>query len=118
MITGNITISSKPREDDLSTGICGACLCECDEVGVDNSFDDAFGMCTNWGVGSDCCEADVFKGHIFLDKSSTHTARKDHKDGKVKVGQKYRQSIRKGYYIDDDGEHQGIFKITKRIIEE
>lgn len=116
MRTGNITISSRPREDELGTGICGACHCECDEVGVDHSFSDGFGTCEDWDIGSSCCDASVYKGKIFLDTTTVHTARKDHKDGKVKAGQKYRQRVVKGYFIDDEDLHQGIFDIVKKVI--
>jgi hypothetical protein len=115
MITGNITLSSKPREDELGDGICSSCLCECDEVGVDDSFDDSFGTCTDWSIGSDCCGAKVCEGKIFTSVTSTHTARKDHKDGKVKAGQTYRQHLIRGYYIDD-GEHKGICEVTKKVL--
>ena len=116
MRMGNITISSKPRLDDFKIGICSSCLCECQEVGVDNSFSDLFGNVEDWGIGSECCDAEVYDGNIWLDKTSIHTARKDHKDGKVKAGQRYRQRIQKGYYMDEQGNHFGIFEITKRII--
>ena len=116
MIMGNITISSRPSADELGDGICGSCLCECEEVGINESFDDAFGTCEDWSVGSDCCGSEVFKGRIFLDTCSTHTARKDHKDGKIKAGQKYKQWVTKGYYIDGDGNHQGIFNIVKKVV--
>ena len=117
MRTGNITLSSRPNIDDLrSEGICSSCLCECQEVGVDESFSDQFGLVTAWGTGSDCCGAEVFEGHIFLDETSIHTARKDHKDGRVKAGERYRKNVRKGYYIDDAGTHHGIFEVTKRVL--
>jgi flavoprotein len=118
MITGNITISSRPSEDELRSGmICGSCLDECNETGIDESFSDAFGLVTCWGVGSDCCEAEVYEGRIFLDEVSYHTARKDHKDGKVKAGQRYRSRVRKGYYIDDSGKHYGIFEVEKKVVD-
>ena len=116
MIYGNMTIDSRPNPDSLGVGICGSCLSECDEVGVDESFSDAFGLVTDWSVGSSCCGGDVFQGVIFLDKASTHTARKDHKDGKIKAGQTYRCRIRKGYYIDDEGGHIGICEYSKTKI--
>ena len=116
MITGNICISSRPSEDDLSDGICADCLCECSSEAINDSFGDGFGNVECWSEGRDCCGADVLQGRIFLDKSSIHTARKDHKDGKVKTGQRYRQNIRKGYYVDHDGGHNGIFEISKHIL--
>ena len=118
MITGNMTLSPKPTHEDYSDGICESCLCACTEVALDESFSDSFGLVTNWAIGSGCCGADVLEGHIFLDKVSIHTARKDHKDGKVLVGQRYRQHITKGYYIDSSGEHHGICDISKKILKE
>ena len=117
MITGNMVLSRKPNCDDLRTGmICGSCLCECDEVGIDCSFSDHFGYVTNWGSGSSCCEGEVFEGKIFLDTRSTHIARKDHANGRIKKGDKYVKHIRKGYYIDDKGMRHGIFDLTKRKV--
>jgi len=115
---GNITISSRPSRDSMSIGICSSCLEEAEEVGIDNSFDDQFGLVTDWGVGSKCCEEAVVEGKIFLDKVSYHIARKDHTDSQGKVivpkGQRYCCRIKKGYYIED-GEHKPIFEVTKRV---
>ncbi len=117
MITGNITLSSRPAESDLrSNRICGCCLSECDEVPVDDSFDDQFGNVTSWGVGSSCCQAETFEGRIFFRNRTFHTARKDHPKGGIKVGQKYRAIIEKGYFIDEDGKHHGIFNYSKKLI--
>jgi len=118
MITGNITISGRPREDDLRDGtlICSDCLGECQEVGVNNSFDDQFGLVTDWSIGSDCCGSDCCEGAIFFDKKSIHTARKDDPKNNIKAGQKYVARIRKGYYIDPDGEHRGICEYSKTTI--
>lgn len=119
VIAGNITISSRPREDDLSTGvICLSCLQECDEKGIDDSFSDGFGNVTCWDVGSGCCEAETAEGKIFLDRCRVHIARKDHvRNGKVVVpkGAKYMVTIRKGYYIED-GEHKGIYEYRKKVL--
>ena len=120
MIIGNITLSSKPTNYDYKVGICSGCLEETQERPFDDSFSDQFGYVTDWSVGSDCCGADVFEGKIFLDKTSTHIANKDHIDGNgnviVKKGEKYKSRIVKGYYVDDDGENRGIFKLEKRKI--
>ena len=119
MIMGNMVKSSRPDPDELRMGgICACCLNECNETGIDNSFSDSFGFVTDWGVGSDCCEAEVFEGEIFLDNISFHTARKDHTDGKIKAGQKYKARLMKGYYIDANGEHQGIYEYTKKVLKE
>ena len=59
MITGNISLSSRPNDEDLSEGICSGCGEPCETVAIDESFDDAFGMVTSWGTGSDCCGEEV-----------------------------------------------------------
>lgn len=119
MIIGNITLSSRPNQEDLTYGICSFCLEEAEEVGFDHSFDDPFGTVEQWGCGSSCCEEDVVEGKIFLDKTSVHIANKDHYDSKnnivVRKGEKYRSRIVKGYYVED-GVHKPIFKIEKRKI--
>ena len=119
MITGNITISSRPKESELNNGvICGCCFSECDEVPVDDSFSDQFGNVNCWSVGSSCCGSETFQGRIFFHKSTIHTARKDHAKGGIKAGQKYRSIIEKGYYIDENGQHNGIFNYTKKLIKQ
>jgi len=119
MIIGNITLNPKPCGGDLEDGgICGCCLCECEAAPIDESFSDPFGNVESWRIGSACCEADIFEGAIFMEKRTKHTARKDHKDGKIKAGQRYSCYIRKGYYIDDDGKHHGIYEYKKTVIEE
>jgi len=119
MIIGNITLSSRPNRDDLKSNvICGDCLCECEEVEVDESFSDSFGLVTAWGVGSSCCGGECYEGEIFLDRTTRHTARKDHKDGKIKKGQRYKAHITKGYYIDDSGKHHGIYEYSKRVLQD
>lgn len=121
VMTGNITLHSRPKADDLrDSGICSYCLQECCEVPVDNSFDDQFGVVTDWGVGSSCCGSEVWNGSIFLDASSVHTARKDHLNNKGEVviakGERYKATIRKGYAIDEDGKHHGICIYRKKKI--
>lgn len=116
MITGNITLSRKPTEDELRSGvICSSCLQECEEVPVDDSFDDQFGNVTCWGSGSDCCGAECLEGRIFMYKSSIHVARKDDPKRKIKAGDRYRATLTKGYYVEY-GQHNGIYNYTKRVI--
>jgi hypothetical protein len=119
MIIGNITLSSKPNQEDLGCGICSFCLEEAEEVAFDHSFDDPFGTVEQWGAGSSCCEEDIIEGKIFLDRTSVHVANKDHFDKQDKLivqkGDKYRSRIVKGYYIED-GVHKPIFKIEKSKI--
>ena len=119
MQLGNITLSSPKRETDLITGFCSSCGEPCSEVNIDESFRDLFGQVSDWSVGSDCCEAEVCGGAIFLDKQTIHTAQKDHRDKKgnitIRSGQKYKATIRKGYFVRD-GEHVGFFRYTKNVL--
>jgi len=121
MRTGNITLSPKPNFDDFDEieGICAGCHEATRLVPVDNSFSDQFGLVTDWSVGSECCGDAVYEGEIFLDVTKTHTAQKDHckENGRLIVakGQKYHSRVVKGYYIDDNGEHHGIFMVEKRV---
>lgn len=121
---GNITLHAKPRLDPdwaPEQGICSCCLHETELVPIDNSYDDLFGTITDWTWGSRCCEAEVLEGEIFLDHTSTHTAQKDHVvNGKVIVakGQRYNSRVIKGYYIDETGNHKGIFLVEKRTIKQ
>jgi hypothetical protein len=117
-ITGNITLNRRPKYEELRTDcICLGCLEECEEVPIDDSFSDGFGNVECWSTGSSCCGSEVGQGRIFLDRTTYHTARKDHKDGKVKAGQRYKARIRKGYAIDDDGNHIGIYEYIKRVLQ-
>jgi hypothetical protein len=118
-IIGNITLRSCPSEDDLEYGICTCCKEEARERVIDASFSDPFGNVEDWDTdGSECCGAQLAEGHIWLDKETTHVARKDHlnDDGKVVIakGEKYRTHIIKGYWIDPDtGKRNGIYKYSK-----
>lgn len=118
MIIGNMTLNSRPSEKDLREDlICTSCLSKCNEIPVDNSFDDQFGEVTDWGIGSSCCEGEACDGKIFLDINEWRIAKKDHLKGDrviVKKGEKYLATVRKGYYIDGDGQHHGFMVIEKR----
>lgn len=79
-------------------GVCEGCGRECDIVDVDYGI----GSYEYWGFrgvhhqyapGSSCCGEEVFKGGCKVLRTSTHTARKDHKDGTVKVGDVYRVTV-------------------------
>ena len=110
---GNITISSKPKDSELRSGvICGYCMSECDEVPSNDSFSDSFGEVTCYGITSSCCDSECFEGRILLDKVSCHTARKDDPKHGIKAGDRYRSEIKKGYYIED-GKHHPIFRYKK-----
>ena len=110
----NISIGSC-NVNDLTTGICGYCHQECDEEARESGFEDGFGYVSDCEVVSSCCGSNVYKGKIFTNTSSVHIARKDHKDGTIKKGDKYRSSFIKGYYIDDNDNHHGILEYTKRL---
>lgn len=106
------------------SGICSSCHEDCEKVVIKDGFYYDYGSITNaWHdesyEGSSCCGEQVLKGKIFLDKSSYHISRKDHKnsDGKVFIrsGDLYCSEIRKGYYIDDDGRH-AIHEYDKYLI--
>ena len=59
MITGNITRTSKPDEDTMRDGIiCTQCGEPCNEVAVDMSYSDQFGIVEDWITASDCCECE------------------------------------------------------------
>jgi hypothetical protein len=109
----------------MTMSICAECLEPAEETTWDDGFYYDYGSITNaWHSetrsGSDCCGADLLEGTVFLDVTSVHTARKDHfnKAGKLIVakGQRYRKSLKKGYYIDDSGEHCGIYKLHKEAL--
>jgi hypothetical protein len=88
---------SKGSHREPETGICGECGEECSSKFEDCSFDYEYGSisgvyCDGYEV-SDCCGADIIEGGVSLVRRSVHVARKDHKDGKIKTGQKYRISV-------------------------
>lgn len=122
MRTGNMVLNRKPKESDFKEGtlFCSSCGKECVETAIDNSFGDSFGYVTDWAVGSYCCEAEAYKGTIYLDTVTTRTARKDHLNKKgeviIKAGQKYRAYVKKGFYVDDKGKHHGHFEYRKVAI--
>jgi hypothetical protein len=55
---GNITLHAAPKDRPREVAICTSCGRECEEIDIDNSFDDHFGTVTSWDRGSDCCEAE------------------------------------------------------------
>ena len=117
---GNISLNSRPRASDMrSDVICSSCLEVCSETGIDDSFGDSFGNVECWSVGSDCCDAECFEGKIFVDRCRVHIARKNHLNSEgiviIPIGQKYRSTIKKGYYVED-GEHKGIYEYSKTKI--
>jgi len=106
--------------------ICLACERECSVVEINDGFFYDYGDIVGaWhdesGEGSACCGSEVAPGKIWMDKTSTHRARKNHKDahGKVVVskGSRYLAGISKGYYVLD-GERHPIYNYYKRQLGE
>jgi hypothetical protein len=105
--------------------ICSSCKEECSEVEIKDGFYYDYGSITGaWHdesyAGSSCCGEPILEGKVFFEKSSVHTARKDHKNRKGEItihkGDIYRSSLTKGYYIDD-GVHEPIYEYSKRVIQ-
>jgi hypothetical protein len=103
--------------------ICSSCGNECEEVGRDNGFYYQAGSISGYHedveYGSDCCGEEVLDGKVYLDKSSVHTAKKNHfQNGKIVVaeGKKYRKNIMKSFGVDGDGKRTGFIKISKRAM--
>jgi hypothetical protein len=105
--------------------ICSSCYEECEEVTIKDGFYYDYGSISNaWHDesydGSSCCGEPVVEGCVFLEVSSTHTARKDHYNRKgeltISKGDIYRLYLRKGYYIED-GIHHAIYDYRKSVIQ-
>jgi len=76
-------------------GICDECGIECDSVTVDEGIGpyEYWGSCGvhhNYVDRSPCCHAEVVEGGNTLVRISDHTARRDHKRGGIKKGDRYR----------------------------
>lgn len=81
--------------DELPEGICEGCGNFCQATVVDMGI----GPYEFWGERgvhhdyhdlSPCCHRSLVEGGEKLIRQSTHVARKDHKDGKIKKGDKYK----------------------------
>jgi len=79
-------------------GICSDCGIECESVTEDHGI----GPYEYWGARevdvqlvevSPCCGAEVVEGGNTLVRITERIARKDHKDGKIKVGDHYKEVI-------------------------
>lgn len=53
----------------------------------------AKGVHHDYGEATICCEAELINGDMNVIRQSTHVARKDHKDGFIKKGDKYKVRI-------------------------
>jgi len=82
-------------DEDMPSGICEECGGEC--TAVEKDF--GIGPYEFWGdrgvhvdmrLVSPCCEANVVEGGNKVVRTAVHTARRDHKDGKIKKGEKYK----------------------------
>jgi hypothetical protein len=71
---------------------CERCA-ECGELRDDCECE----RCAECGELRDDCECEMFSVRSFC-KVTRHTARRDHKDGKVKAGDRYDQTVDAGYF--------------------
>lgn len=84
--------------DDLPEGICSDCGNACTAKMVDMGigpyeFWGDRGVHTDWQAVSPCCEAEIVEGGESVVRRAVHTARRDHKDGKIKAGDKYSLTV-------------------------
>jgi len=78
--------------------ICSDCGQECSVVTVDQGIGGyeywgSKGVHHDYQPGSSCCGAEVIEGGCKVLRTSTHTARKDHQDGKIHTGDVYRVTV-------------------------
>lgn len=115
----------KPEEYDLddvreeNTGICGDCHREV----VANCYSDGFGY--EYGsirgfhreICIECpiCGGRVYRGGGTLVREATHTARRDHADGKIKAGDKYQVRVYHCYYENGPGWFMQEKQVIKRF---
>ena len=74
--------------------ICSDCGHSCEVVTVDNGigpyeFWGDRGVHHDYAAGSDCCGEPVEEGGSKTIRRSSHTARRYHKDGRIKKGDRY-----------------------------
>lgn len=90
------------RHNYHHNGICDDCGLECESV----TEDQGIGAYEYWGArGNDvqevevspCCGAEVVEGGNTLVRITDRIARKDHKDGRIKTGDRYREVITRCY---------------------
>ena len=78
-------------------GVCESCGTECSAVMQDEGIGDyeywgSRGVHHDWVEVSPCCGAAVVDGGNKVVKSVIRHAKKDHKDGRVKAGQWYKET--------------------------
>jgi len=105
-------------DDDRTRGICSDCGEECTAVMQDQGIGSyeywGFkGTHHDWREVSPCCGEEVVGGGAKVIRKSEHTARKDHKDGKVKKGDRYRVVVT--YHWREDG--PGWITEEKRVVD-
>ena len=84
--------------EEGESGICDCCGEPCTATEQDfgigpYEFWGDRGVHHDWRYVSPCCSAEVVPGGGTTIRRSTHVARRDHKDGKVKAGQKYKITV-------------------------
>jgi len=88
------------ESEDMPSGICEDCGHFC--IAVVRDF--GIGPYEYWGARgnhhdyqqvSPCCEVSIVEGDTKVIRTATHTARRDHRDGKIKAGEKYHITVTK-----------------------
>lgn len=85
-------------QEDMAEGICADCGHACRATVIDNGigayeFWGARGVHHDYQQASPCCEAEVVEGGEKVVRKSIHVARRDHKDGKIKAGDRYALTV-------------------------
>lgn len=86
------------NHEDMADGICSDCGRACTATMVDfgigpYEFWGDRGVHHDYHAASPCCEAEVVEGGEKVVRKSIHTARRDHKDGKIKAGEMYALTV-------------------------
>ena len=84
--------------DEGPEGICSDCGKACHAKMIDfgigsYEFWGARGVHTDFHPASPCCEVEVVEGGESVVRRAVHVARRDHKDGKIKAGDKYSLTV-------------------------
>jgi len=91
--------------EDMPSGICSDCGDACTAVVRDfgirsYEFWGARGTHHDYQQVSPCCEAEIVEGDAHTVRTAVHVARRDHKDGKIKAGDKYRVTVTRHWRKD------------------
>lgn len=92
-------------ENDAETGICDDCGHECTAKKIDfgigpYEYGSVKGFHHDYQYASPCCEAAVLLGGEVVLRRAVHVARFNHKDGKIKIGDKYSLTVRRSWRKD------------------